>query len=142
MSALGAHKVAGEHQRSIRLLTHAAATATESRAVFFAVADAVTLTGAWFVPDAAITGDNSNTTYLNLIDAGTAGVGSTEIAHRDFTLGVDGVAYDAKSLLTGALTTFTRYDLAAGAVVKLEFEKVGSGVETNAGLFVITYEPR
>ena len=142
MSTLGAHKIAGEHQRTIRLLTHAAATATEARAVFFALNDAVTLIGVAFVPDGAITGDNTNYTEMNLIDAGTAGAGSTEIAHIDWTTGVNGVAFDAKAFATAALTTFTRYDLAAGAVVKLEFAKVSSGVAIPAGLLVIAYEPR
>ena len=142
MSVLGAHKIAGEHQRAFRILTHAAATATESRAVAYFASDAVDLTGCYFVPDEAITGDTTNRTNLNLIDAGTAGSGTTEIAHLDYATGTDGVAYDAQALATSALTTFTRYTLAAGAVVALEFEKVNTGVKIPAGLIVITYEPR
>jgi hypothetical protein len=58
----------------------------------------VTVTAVSFIPDANITGDNTNYFTFTLQNRGTSGSGTTTVATLAFTLGVDGVAHDEKAI--------------------------------------------
>ncbi|MBI2178921.1 MAG: hypothetical protein HYY66_07485 [Candidatus Tectomicrobia bacterium] len=74
------------------------------------------------IPGAAITGANTNTKHLNLINRGANGAGTTEIANRDLVLGTDlGVA--GVDLYAPA----SPLDLAQGAQLGLQIEQIGTG---------------
>jgi hypothetical protein len=143
MAAIGVLSVAGKHYLVQRVPAHAAATATESLAVLFLGNDsAIDVTAVYHVPDTVVTGADTNSTNLNLLDAGTGGAGTTELGHIDYALGTNTSALDARAFVTAALTTFTRYALPAGAVLALQYEKVGTGLAIPAGLLVVEFEPR
>jgi len=96
---------------------------------------ALTITGIDYVPSDAITGANTNTNHIN-VDALAAG---TEIANIDFVSGTDGAAGVASALTLTATTA--DLNLAAGAVVRVEVEEVGTGLGTAlpAGVIVFKY---
>lgn len=120
---------------TVTVAVHAAATATEARAVFTAPRACV-ITGVSLTPDVASTGDATNTTNLNLINKGTDGSGTTEIGNLDLAAGVNLVAFDEKAIpLTGSGA------LVAGAVLALQFEKVGTGVLVGPGIVKVAWYP-
>lgn len=114
-----------------------AATATEVHPIFRApFACIIPTDGVNVVPQADVTGDDTNTKYLNIQNRGSAGTGTTEIGHLDLATGVDLVDFDSKNIpLTAAVT------LAAGDVLAVQVEKVGTGVLLPNLHFVITYKP-
>ena len=75
----------------VSTIAHAAATATEVIGCI-PIPFACTLRGAWFISNAAVSGANTDTTHLNVINEGTAGTGTTELANLDLTSGNDLVA--------------------------------------------------
>lgn len=123
-----------EKYSSVVLAVHAAATATEARAIFVAPR-ACKVTGVSITPDAASTGDNTNTTNLNVINKGASGSGTSEIGNLDLATGTDLTAYDEKAI------TVTTTALAAGDVLALQFEKVGTGVLVGPGVVKVTWYP-
>lgn len=114
--------VPGTHHAEAVIEAVAAGDATEEQVIFVAPFDCI-LESVSITADAAVTGNNTNTKNLNVVNKGSAGVGSTELANLDLATGTDLVAADEKSLGTVASNT-----LAEGDVVALEIEKVGTGV--------------
>lgn len=115
-------------------IAHAAATATEYIASLIIPIDA-RIRAIYFIANAAVSGANTNTTHLNAQNGGVAGTGTTEIANIDLTSGNDLVS-GAKSLMTESLTTA----VSAGTVVRLQAEKVGTGLDVPAGTFCVLYD--
>jgi hypothetical protein len=66
-----------------------------------------TLTGATFTPEAAITGANTDTRTLTIVNKGQTGVGTTVMATLAFTSGVNGVAFDEKAFTLSAVAGAT-----------------------------------
>lgn len=124
----------GEKYELVPLAVHAAATATEAR-VLFTAPRACKITNVSVTPDVASTGDNTNTTNLNIINKGAAGAGTTEIGNLDLATGTDLVAYDEKAI------TITATALAEGDVVAIQFEKVGTGVLVGPCVAKVTWYP-
>src|SRR4051812_7547 len=60
------------------------------------------VTSVSYIPDAAITGQNTDTRRVSLVNRGQAGVGTTEIAALAFVAGVNGVENDEKELTLSA----------------------------------------
>lgn len=115
---------------------HAAATATEVVPIFMHPTLNVRIRKVGFIPAAAATGDNSNTTNLNLQNRGTAGSGTTELGNFDPVTGADLVAHDYKEVYAPA----TPADLDAGSVLAVQFEKVGTGLAIPQGQWIIEYD--
>jgi hypothetical protein len=116
----------GSHVAHMLVPSVAAADATELHPIFIAPIKCVVL-GVQIVPQAAVTGDNTDTKNLNILNAGADGSGSTEVANLDLVTGTDLVANDAEDIPLN-----TTYDdgveLAEGDVLALQVEKVGNGV--------------
>jgi hypothetical protein len=129
------HDVPGNHIAQHGVPTHAAATATELVTIFRAPFDCK-IVSVEIIPDAAITGADTNETNVNLINAGTGGAGTTELANIDFVSGTNGVAGTAIDLYspTDALA------LDAGTVLQLQLEKVGTGLALPRFLAIVTYQ--
>lgn len=119
------------HQGSVP--AHAAATATEVVATPIRVPYRGTVTAVGFIPLAAATGDNTNTTNLNVINKGQAGAGTTEIANFDPVTGANLVAYDEKLFTIAAAGV----EVQEGDVLVLQHEKVASGLAIAAGTWVV-----
>jgi hypothetical protein len=122
-----------QQEKFISVKSHAAATATE-RTYLYRADRACRLRKVNFIADAAVTGDNTNRTNLNLVH------NSDEIANKDLvtTTGdlVQGTVYN----LYAPATPRT---MAAGDKLYLEHEKVSSGVLVPSLCFeiVIDFEP-
>lgn len=115
-----------KHQAAVQ--AHAAATATET-VVVFSAPHACKVTAVYINPATGSTGNDTNTTNLNLITGA-----STEIANLDLPTGVNLTANTDNTIASGLTTT-----LAAGAALKLQFEKVGTGVLVDASIVTVDY---
>jgi hypothetical protein len=124
----------------VRVPAHAASTSTE-RVVLVYASFAMRIKAVRHVPDTIVTGANTNTTHLNLIDAGASGAGTTEMGNIDYVNGTDTPAEDARAFTTSG-STFTAFTLDAGDVFSLQYEKVSNGLAIPAGMIVIEFEPR
>lgn len=91
-----------------------------------------TVTSVSFTPEAAITGDTTNSRTLTLVNKGAAGAGTTVVATLAFTTGVNGVAFDERaftlSVVAGATT------VVAGDVLAVVSTHVASGLADPGGL--------
>jgi hypothetical protein len=136
---MGGYRSAQEYSEKYRDAVHAAATATEQRAAFVAPVKC-RVVAIEFVSDAAITGDNTNTTNVNIVNKGAAGVGTTEVANKDYPTGASAVALDANAIPLN--TTYANgVDLNEGDVLAVEYEKVGTGVLIGPSLFQFDWIP-
>ena len=136
MALIPLGNIPGKHSCETVVPSHAAATATEDTAIFYAPF-ACKVTAVRLVPGAAVTGANTNTTHLNLINRGADGSGTTELANYDLTSGNDLTAYDNKNLYTPA----SGLAVVAGGVLTLQEEKVGTGLLVPSLLAIVEFEP-
>lgn len=110
-----------------------AATATRDDAVL-RVPFAGVVTVATFIPDAPLTGVDTNSAKLSLINKGSTGAGTSVVATKSFVSGVNGAGHDELSLTVST----TLATVAEGDVLALSVTKEGSGLTTPAGLLKIT----
>lgn len=89
------------------------------------------VTGVSFVPEAASTGDNTNTRTYTLVNKGQAGAGTTVIATLALTTGVNLVAFDAKAATLSA--TAADLVVAAGDVLAWVSTHAASGLVDPGG---------
>lgn len=122
-----------------RIPSHAAATATEEWPVFRAPF-ACTLKKLDIVPQAAVTGDNTNRTNFNILNKGASGSGTTEVGNLDLALGTNLTAFDSTNLPLNA-TYVSGVVLAEGDVVTIQHEKVGTGVLVPECLMYLEVNP-
>lgn len=95
-----------------------------------------TVTAVQYVPEAAVTGANTNTRSVSLINKGQAGSGTTTVATLQFDSGVNAAASDEKSLtLSGTPANLV---LAAGDTLLWRSLHVGTGITDPGGLVRIT----
>ena len=113
----------------------AAADATTQWPIFYAEKGCRILRVA-IVPQAAITGADTNSMTLTVVDKALVGVCTTVLGSKAYTAGVNVIAFDDDTLVaeTAAKT------VAAGAVVNLERAKVGTGLAMPQLLVTVTYE--
>jgi hypothetical protein len=123
---MGGFRQAQEYNQAFHDAVHAAATATEQRVIFIAPCKC-RVTGVEISSDVAVTGDNTNTTNLNIVNKGAAGAGTTEVANLDPVTGVNLAAFDAVAIPLNA-TYLNGVDMAEGDVLTIQYEKVASGV--------------
>lgn len=128
------HDVPGNHVAFYALRGHAAATATEKAFVFRAPFDAK-IVSVEIIWDAAITGADTNTTHVNLLNAGTDGTGTTELGNIDYVSGTDAAAGAAADLYSPA----SPLAVDEGTKLAVQFEKVGNGLLLPTGMVIVTY---
>jgi hypothetical protein len=87
---------------------------------------------------AAVTGDDTNSTNINIINKGSAGAGTAEIGNLDLATGTDLVDFDEKAVTFNATYT-TGVTLSEGDVLVVEFEKVNTGLLLTNPTFRICY---
>jgi hypothetical protein len=99
-----------------------------------------TVTKVEYVPEAAITGANTNTRSVALVNKGQGGSGTTSVASLQFDSGQNVAANDEKTItLTG--TTADR-DLTAGDTLQWRSLAVGTGMTDPGGLVRVTISRR
>lgn len=123
-----------------RIPSHAAASATEEWPVFRAPF-ACKLKKLDIVPQAAVMGNDTNTTNLNIINKGSAGAGTIEVGNLDLIAGVNLVAFDSKNVPLNAIYLVSGVTLAEGDVLSIQHEKVGNGVLLPECHIYIEYDP-
>jgi hypothetical protein len=128
------YDIPGNHYAFFRMPTHLALTATETMVLWIAPV-ACTVTGVAFAPDAAITGDDTDYTEINILDGGTDGTGTTEIGNLDLVTDVDVAASDMQAI------TVTATAMAADDTLKVQFALVSSGVLIPPSAWRITFIP-
>ena len=128
------HDIPGDRTQNSVTDPVAAADATELQTIFIAPYPCK-ITGVTITADAAVTGDNTNAKNLNIFNTGSAGAGVVEIANLDLVTGVNLVARDEKTIGSGMSTT-----LAAGDVLAVQVEQVGTGVAIPRSTFKVAFQ--
>ena len=82
------------------------------------------VTSVSYTPEAAITGNTTESRTLTLVNKGAAGAGTTTVATLAFTTGVNGVAFDERAFTLSA--TAADRVVAAGDVLAAVSTHVGS----------------
>lgn len=95
-----------------------------------------TVTLVQYVAEAAITGANTNTRSVSLINKGQGGVGTTAVATLQFDSGVNATANDEKAVTLSA--TPANLVLAAGDTLLWRSLHIGTGQADPGGLARIT----
>lgn len=93
---------------------------------------ACTLTSASFTPEAAITGDNTNTRTFTIVNKGASGAGTTVMATLAFTTAVNGVAFDEKAFTLSVVANATT--AADGDILAVVEAIAASGLANPGGL--------
>jgi hypothetical protein len=94
------------------------------------------ITGVQYVPVAAITGADTNSRTLSLVNKGQAGAGSTTVATLALTNGVNAVADDDKPVTLSG--TSANLQVASGDTLLWRSVHVGTGITDPGGLIRIT----
>lgn len=113
----------------------AAGDATKNWPIFFAERPCRVLS-VGVVPQATITGQNTNTFHWNVINRGTAGAGTTEIGNVDFVSGTNVTGFDFREIV---VETAGRR-LSTGEVLALQRELIGSGLAAPETLAIVVFE--
>src|SRR5689334_11165070 len=130
------HDIPGPMTATYQLRAHAAATATED-AFIFTAPFACKIRKVEVVWDADITGQATNYTSVAVVNAGTDGAGTTVLGTQtDYASGTNAIKGATVSLYAPAAPLA----LAAGAKLKLQLIKTGTGLSLPTGLVVVTYE--
>jgi hypothetical protein len=97
---------------------------------------ACTVTSVQYVPEAAITGADTNSRTVSLVNKGAAGSGTTTVASLALTSGVNATANDEKAItLSGTAANLV---LAEGDTLQWRSIHVGTGIADPGGLVRIT----
>ena len=101
--------------------------------------EAAVVTGVYWIPDAAVTGDNSDNFTLAVRNEGSDGTGTTAVtATKTYATGTDSVAQVAEALTVSG--TAADVAVAAGDVLSLVRATTGSGLASPAGQLEIHYQ--
>lgn len=122
-------------KRTLMILAAALATDVEGTTILGKAPFAGTITSHTFIPNAAITGAATNNRRLALTNRGSAGLGTTEASFLAFASGVNGVAYDEKTITLHA--TVVNRDVAAGDVLTIDSTAPGTGLADPGGLHIV-----
>ncbi len=130
------YDIPGEHVAYATIESVAAGDATEDQVIFVAPIGCV-VTGVSITPDAAATGNTTNTKHLNVDNKGADGTGTTEIAQLDLVTGTDLVEADESALVVSG--TLAQRTLVKGDVLMMEIEQIGSGIAIARSLIKTTF---
>ena len=112
------------------------ATATDDTKILAEAQFACTVSEVTYTPDAALTGANTNTRRVALLNKGTDGTGTDIIAELQFNSGVNMAAGDEKTITLSG--TAANLEVAEGEILAWESEAVGTGIADPGGLVQVT----
>lgn len=95
----------------------------------------LTISGVTYTTVTAITGANTNTRSVSLVNKGQAGAGTTVVATLQFNSGVNTVAADEKTITLSV--TASDLVVVAGDVLQWQSTAVGTGIADPGGLVSI-----
>lgn len=131
--ATGQSPLVDTHDR----LAAAVATGTTTGLAVFRAPFAGTVSAARYTPVAVITGVNTNTRKLEIINRGQTGAGTAVAASVQFDAGVNAVAFDEKALTLSS--TSANLDVAAGDILEFRSTAVGTGLADPGGLVSLDF---
>jgi len=135
MSQRQAYDAPGTHDRQAALPPVAAADPTADFVVFEAPVNC-RIEKVKVIPGAAVTGADTNTRHLNLVNRGANGAGAAEVANYDLTsgngLGVAGLVLYAPAVPLAVVQ---------GTQLALQIEKVGTGIALPPLGVVVEFSP-
>jgi hypothetical protein len=122
--------------RTLELPVAAVATASDLTSPIGVAPFAGTVTGVEYIPTTVLTGADTNSRTITVYNRGQAGAGTTVVATKAFTSGVNAPANDS----TDITLTATGADLvvAEGDVLDWESLHVSSGLADPGGLVRVT----
>lgn len=123
------------YKRTFTVQAAAVATNSDAKTVLCKVPFDGAVTAAGFVPNAAITGVDTNTRRVAIENAGATGVGTTEVAARQFNSGVNAAAFDEKSLVLSAVENAV--NVTAGDILVVNSTSPGTGLADPGGLYIV-----
>lgn len=94
-----------------------------------------TVTSVTYTPDAAITGANTNTRGVQLINRGQSGAGTTVVASLQFDSGVNAVAGDEKTITLSVVANAT--NVTEGDILAWFSDAVGTGQTDPGGIVTV-----
>lgn len=115
----------------------AAAQAAGAETTILVAAYGATITSVTYVANTAITGADTHTRKVSLVNKKADASGTDEAAALQFNQGVDAAAFVGKAITNGTLAKRT---LAAGDVVTWASAKVGNGLADPGGTVIVTLE--
>jgi len=118
------HDIPGHHHYPFSIPEVGSAEPTRSHVIFRAPFKAK-VRRVSYIFDASVTGQDTNTFRLNLIDRGTDGAGTAVLASRSYTAGTDDSAYVVRVLYEPS----EGYSINAGQVLDLQRERIGGGMD-------------
>jgi copper(I)-binding protein len=95
-----------------------------------------TVTSVTYTPAAGVTGANTNTRSVSLVNKGTDGSGSTVIATLQFNSGVNATAAVPRTITLSA--TASDLQITSGQVLQWQSTAVGTGITDPGGLVSVT----
>lgn len=116
----------------------AVATASDDTTMIGRVPFAGTVASVTYAPDATITGANTNSRTLSIVNRGSAGSGSTSVASKAFTSGVNAAAGDETAITNSA--TGADLVVAEGDILAWVSTHVGTGLADPGGLVTIAIQ--
>jgi hypothetical protein len=99
-----------------------------------------TVTAVTYAPVTAITGANTNTRSVSLVNKGQTGAGSTVIATIQYNSGVNAAAADENAVTLSG--TPANLNVAAGDILQWQSTAVGTGIADPGGLVCVTAAAR
>lgn len=103
--------------------------------VFHIVPRAATVSGVLYCPNAAITGANTNTRSLSLVNLGQNGTGTTVIATLQFNSGINAALGVSRTITLSG--TPANLAVAAGDVLQWQSTHIGTGITDPGGLLSV-----
>lgn len=122
----------------ITAVVPAAAQAAGDGQTVWVAAFAGKVTAVSYVADTAITGANTNTRKVSLVNKGADGSGTTEMASVQFNSGVNAAAFDETALTLSA--TVANRNFVAGDVLAWVTAAVSAGIADPGGTVYLTVE--
>lgn len=96
-----------------------------------------TLASATFVPEANITGDNTNKRTFTIVNKGQTGAGTTVMATLDYVTGTNGVAFDEQPFTLSA--TAANRNFVQGDIIAVVEAVAGTGLANPGGRVAIEF---
>ena len=121
-------------RRVHHMIAAAVAQAADAGIAVIRAPFAGTVAAVTYVPSTTITGANTNTRKLELINKGQSGAGTTVMASIQFDSGVNATAFDEKGLTLSG--TADNLKFAAGDVLAWVSTHLASGIADPGGLVI------
>ena len=117
------------------MLIAALATNVDGTTIIGKAPFAGTITAVGFLPNAALTGANTDTRRHAVTNRGSAGLGTTEAAFLQYNSGVNLVAFDEKAITLHS--TAANQVVAAGDVLTFDSTSPGTGIADPGGVVIV-----